>query len=181
PTLAYGVERVKGVKQAGARAGNWLTKEEAEKLVNTPVYRWRREEIPARKAIRDQAILAVMVGAGLRWSEAAGLTWEQIQQRDGRWAIIDLTGKGGRVRSVGLPPWVKVALDRWAEASGVRDGPFDDAQGRRLLDGCLSQLGVDEVTRQHFKIPVTASDGLIDLMHRAVASNWPNRLQGNLA
>lgn len=45
-TLAYGVERVKGVKQEGVRAGNWLTKEEAEKLINTPVIRWRQEEIP---------------------------------------------------------------------------------------------------------------------------------------
>ncbi len=131
PTLAYGVERVKGVKQTGVRAGNWLTKEEAEKLVNTPVYRWRRQEIPALKAIRDQAILAVMIGAGLRRSEVAGLTWEQIQQRDGRWAIIDLAGKGGRVRSVGLPPWVKVALDRWAGASGARDDSADD--GKRIF------------------------------------------------
>lgn len=42
----------------------------------------------------------------------------------------------------------------------------------------LSQLGLDEVTRQHFKIPVTASDGVIDLMHRAVASDWPNDYKG---
>ena len=107
PTLAYGVERVKGVKQEGVRAGNWLTKEDAEQLINTPVTRWRQEEIPLRKAIRDQAILAVMIGTGLRRSEVAGLTWAMIQQRDGRWAIIDLVGKRGRVRSVGIPPWVK--------------------------------------------------------------------------
>jgi integrase len=104
------------------RAGNWLTNEEAAKLINTPIYRWQREEIPVLMAIRDQAVLAVMIGTGLRRSEVAGLTWEQIQQRDGRWAIIDLIGKGSRVRSVGIPPWVKVALDRWAEAAGVRDG-----------------------------------------------------------
>ena len=30
--------------------------------------------------------------------------------------------KRGRVRSVGIPPWVKVALDRWAQAAGPRDG-----------------------------------------------------------
>lgn len=41
PTLAYGVERVKGVKQEGVRASNWLAKEEAEKLINIPVYRWQ--------------------------------------------------------------------------------------------------------------------------------------------
>ena len=43
-----------------------------------------------------------------------------------------------------------------------------------LLDARLSRLGLAEVTRQHFKIPVTASDAVIDLMHRAVNSNWPN-------
>jgi hypothetical protein len=47
-----------------------------------------------------------------------------------------------------------------------------------LLDARLSQLGLDEVTRQHFKIPVTASDGVLDLMHRAVASAWPNDYKG---
>jgi integrase/recombinase XerD len=118
-TLAYGVERVKGVKQEGVRAGNWLTREEAEELVNTPVRRWQREEIPWLKGVRDRAILAVMIGTGLRRAEVASLAWEQIQQRDGRWAIIDLVGKRSRVRSIGVPPWVKVALDSWATASGV--------------------------------------------------------------
>ena len=47
-----------------------------------------------------------------------------------------------------------------------------------LLDARLSQLGLAEVTRQHFKIPVTASDAVIDLMHRAVNSNWPNDFKG---
>lgn len=47
-----------------------------------------------------------------------------------------------------------------------------------LLDARLSRLGLAEVTRQHFKIPVTASDAVIDLMHRAVNSNWPNDYKG---
>ena len=68
--------------------------------------------------MRDQAILAVMVGTGLRRFEVAELTWEHVQQRDGRWAIINLVGKRGRVRSIGIPPWVKVALDSWVQASG---------------------------------------------------------------
>jgi integrase len=122
PALAYGVERVRGVRQEGVRAGNWMTREEAEQLVNTPILRWRRKQIPALKAIRDQAILAVMIGTGLRRSEVSGLAWEHIQQRDGRWAIIDLVGKRGRVRSIGIPPWVKVALDSWGQASGVAEG-----------------------------------------------------------
>ncbi len=162
PTLAYGVERVKGVRQEGVRAGNWLTQEQAEELVNTPINRWRQEEIPLRKAIRDQAILAVMIGTGLRRAEVAGLTWEQIQQRDGRWAIIDLVGKRGRVRSVGIPPWVKVALDQWAEACGVSDGRLFHAlnkdgrlagavrtKGGYRTDGHLTPQAIYNVVKVH--------------------------------
>jgi hypothetical protein len=45
------------------------------------------KEIPLLKVVRDQAVLAVMVGTGLRRSEVAALTWEMVQQRDGRWAM----------------------------------------------------------------------------------------------
>ncbi|MBK7916757.1 MAG: hypothetical protein IPJ94_10970 [Chloroflexi bacterium] len=47
-----------------------------------------------------------------------------------------------------------------------------------LLDARLGRLGLDEVSRQHFKIPVTASDGVVNLLHRAVASDWPNDAKG---
>lgn len=60
----------------------------------------------------------------------------------------------------------------------VGPGRVEMMQDGLLLDARLSQLGLDEVTRQHFKIPVTASDGVIDLMHQAVASDWPNDYRG---
>ena len=57
-------------------------------------------------------------------------------------------------------------------------GRVEELRSGRLLDARLTQLGLDEVTRQHFRIPVTASDGVLDLMHRAVASDWPNDFKG---
>ena len=62
----------------------------------------------------------------------------------------------------------------------IHAGPdrIEMMQDGLLLDARLSQLGLDEVTRQHFKIPVTASDAVIDLMQRAVNSNWPNDFKG---
>jgi integrase len=44
----------------------------------------------------------------------AALTLKHIQQRDGRWCIVDLMGKRRRVRTVPMPVWVKVAIDAWA-------------------------------------------------------------------
>jgi integrase len=63
------------------------------------------------------------LGCGLRRSEVAALTFKHIQQRDGRWCIVDLVGKHGRVRTVPMPTWVKVAIDAWAASAGIADGP----------------------------------------------------------
>jgi hypothetical protein len=32
--------------------------------------------------------------------------------RQGHWAVVDLIGKGGHIRTVPIPFWVKAALDR---------------------------------------------------------------------
>ena len=45
-----------------------------------------------------------------------------VQQRDVRWCIVDLIGKHGRVRTVPMPTWVKVAIDAGASVAGVTEG-----------------------------------------------------------
>jgi integrase len=113
--LAAGITRVKGVASKGVRLGNWLTVKQAQTLLNTP-------DATTTKGLRDRAILAVLLGCGLRRSEVAALTVRHIQQRDGRWCIVDLVGKHGRVRTIPMPTWVKVAMDAWTAASGIADG-----------------------------------------------------------
>jgi site-specific recombinase XerD len=113
--LASGVGRVKGVKREGIRTGNWLTVHQAEKLINAP-------DISTFKGKRDRALLAVLIGCGLRREETALLTLEHIQQRDARWVVVDMKGKGGRVRTVPMPSWTKVAIDDWTLAAGFTSG-----------------------------------------------------------
>jgi len=67
-------------------------------------------------------MLAVLLACGLRRSEVAALAFSHIQQRDGRWCIVDLVGKHGRVRTAPLPTWVKVAIDAWTSAAGLIEG-----------------------------------------------------------
>jgi site-specific recombinase XerD len=115
PQLAAGVGKVKGVKSAGTRAGNWLTQLEAQALLDAP-------EGETLKGTRDQALLGVLLGCGLRRSELAALDFVHVQQRDGRWAIVDIIGKGQRVRTVPMPAWTKVLIDRWSAAAGLHQG-----------------------------------------------------------
>src|SRR6202795_3380754 len=98
PELANGITRVKGVKSKGVRLGNWLTVRQAQTLLNTP-------DVSTTKGLRDRAILAVLLGCGLRRSEVAALTLRHIQQRDSRWCIVALVGKHGRVRTIPIPTW----------------------------------------------------------------------------
>jgi integrase len=64
----------------------------------------------------------LLVGCGLRRAEAAALTLEHFEQRDGRWVILDIRGKGGRVRTIPVPSWVKAAVDRWIAAAQLAGG-----------------------------------------------------------
>jgi integrase len=113
--VAAGIDQVPGVKQTGTRAGNWLTRAQAETLINLP-------DPATLKGKRDRALLALLVGCGLRRGEAVALTDEHLQPRDGRWVIVDLRGKHGRLRTIAVPAWVKQAVDLWRAAAGIGEG-----------------------------------------------------------
>jgi hypothetical protein len=50
-----------------------------------------------------------------------GADFTHVQQRDGRWCIVDLKGKHGRVRTAPMPTWVKLAIDAWTSAASIVD------------------------------------------------------------
>ena len=139
PELAAGIARVKSAKSMGVRTGNWLSLKQAQALLNAP-------DITTTKGLRDRAIIAVLLGCGLRRSEVAALTVGHIQQRDGRWCIVDLLGKHGRIRTIPMPTWVKVAIDAWAAAAGIAGAVFrpvnrgDQVQGTALSEKVVWQL-----------------------------------------
>lgn len=138
-TVAQGIGRVRGVKRNGTRTGNWLTHDQAEALLRAP-------DLSTLKGKRDQALLAVLVGCGLRRSEVSDLRFELIQQRDARWCIVDLTGKGTRVRTVPMPAWTKAAIDAWSEAAGITTGRVfrPMAKGSRITGDVLLPQNIME-------------------------------------
>jgi len=115
PELAAGIRRIKGLKKLGVRLGNWLSPKEARALWQSP----NRETL---KGKRDRAIIAVLLGCGLRRRELADLSFDHLQRREDRWAIVDLVGKGGHVRTVPVPDWVKPFLDEWFSAAEIMTG-----------------------------------------------------------
>jgi len=115
PELAAGISRVRGVKQLGFRSGNWLSAEQSSEVLKHACG-------DSMRAKRDYAMLAMLFGCGFRRSELVGLELDDIQMRQGHWAVVDLIGKGGHIRTVPIPNLVKAALDQWTGAANVTEG-----------------------------------------------------------
>jgi site-specific recombinase XerD len=141
PELAAGIRRVKGVRRIGVRLGNWLTPEQGRRLLDSATPSTPR-------GLRDHAMVAMLIGCGLRRAELLALNLESIQQREEHWVIADLVGKGGHVRTVPIPAWVKSAVDAWTAAPGITHGPVFRAinkAGRVWGDGMSPKVLWDVV------------------------------------
>jgi site-specific recombinase XerD len=153
PELAAGISRVKGVKQLGFRSGNWLSTEQSSKVLKHACG-------DSMRAKRDYAMLAMLFGCGFRRSELVGLELDEVQMRQGHWAVVDLIGKGGHIRTVPIPQWVKAALDQWIRAAGVTEGRIFRAVARAekvwgkgisqnvvwyVVKGCCERAGLEHI------------------------------------
>jgi hypothetical protein len=109
---------------------------------------------------RDYAMLALLFGCGLRRSELVGLEMSDVQKRQEHWAIVDLIGKGGHIRTVPIPEWAKRALDEWTVAAGIRDGKIFRRVSRTgnvwgkaisqnvvwyVVKGCCEKAGLERI------------------------------------
>src|SRR5262249_28991679 len=92
----------------------------AEQTLKTQIRRVGSQDTTPRK--RDRANIAVLLGCGLRRRELADLSFDHLQRREDRWAIVDLVRKSGHVRTVPVPDWVKGFLDVWFRAAGIISG-----------------------------------------------------------
>jgi integrase len=143
---AANLTEVPNIAEKGIRVGNWLTREQAKALLAVP----NRSAI---KGKRDYAILALLVGCALRRQELAQLDVEKIQMRDGRCVIVDLRGKGGRVRTVAIPVWVKSAIDAWMAAGSIDKGRLlrQVLKGGKVKGETLTDWSVWSVVEQSAK------------------------------
>jgi site-specific recombinase XerD len=153
PDLAAGISRVRGVKQLGQRSGNWLSLEQSSQVLS----RARGDHMRKK---RDYAMLALLFGCGLRRSELVGLEMSDVQQRQEHWAIVDLIGKGGHIRTVPIPAWAKRALDEWTAAAGIKEGKIFRRVSRTgkvwgkaisqnvvwyVVKGCCEKAGLERI------------------------------------
>ncbi len=114
----------------------------------------QHESLPwVLKGKRDYAILALLTGCAIRRNELALLDVATIQQREGRWVLADLEGKGRRVRTVAIPLWVKHGIHSWRTAANIKEGRLLRAirKGGKIEGETLSDWAVWSVVEQAAK------------------------------
>lgn len=143
-SVSQAIRRVPNIKRQGRKLGNWLSRDQAAAMLDAP-------DAGTLKGLRDRAILSVMLGAGLRRDEVVSLHIAHLQQREARWVILDLLGKHNRTRTVPIASWVKVAIDKWTHAGGIRDGALfrPVLKGGRLQAGAMNAQAIWDVVQQY--------------------------------
>jgi integrase/recombinase XerC len=108
-------------------------------------------------AARDWAVLLLLYGAGLRISEALGITGKALPLGE----VLSVTGKRDKTRIVPLLPQVRAAVEAYVSACpygsardeplfrGARGGPLDPAIIRRAVQAARVRLGLSERTTPH--------------------------------
>jgi site-specific recombinase XerD len=116
---------------------------------------------------RNRALLALLYTTGLRVSEACGLCWADLKERDGS-AQITVVGKGRRTRSVFAPAAI------WVQLFGVREGadphapvfrsrsgkPLERSRVLRIVRDAAARAGVPEGVTTHWLRHAHASHAL---------------------
>ncbi len=112
---------------------------------------------PAWTALRDQALLTLLWGCGLRISEALALRGSDLPLPD----TLRITGKGGKTRAAPVMPEVRDVVDAYVVAlpspvgadaplfRAVRGGPLTPRHAQATVQRLRGRLGLSDRTTPH--------------------------------
>jgi site-specific recombinase XerD len=112
---ADAIMEIENVPNRGVRTGYWLTPRQAKELMTVPDQETLRGK-------QQMVVLGLLMGCALRREEAADVTVDMIQPRNSHWVIANIEGKGNKVRTVPIPPWVLNVINVWRDAAGIKSG-----------------------------------------------------------
>jgi site-specific recombinase XerD len=130
---AVDIANVKGTTELRGRA---LTKTEVSSIMKV----CRADQ--SNTGIRDAALLAILLGTGVRRSEVVGLDLKDFDPQSG--ALKVRGGKGGKDRTVYLPSSGRRIVSEWLKVRGVLAGPllYPVSKGKRVMRRRLTDQSV---------------------------------------
>ena len=173
------IKMVKGLKaiyrkgQSQSLKARWLTLEEMQQLCSVDVGKGhgKRESF--------KALVTLLCLTGLRIEEAASLKCGQVQEVQGRWALVDVLTKGGKLETFPLPQTAFEALRPNLEGFEDRESIFHwtASNMRQLLKKAKDALRWESLTphdlRRSFARVAVDSGASIDQVCAALGHASP--------
>lgn len=130
---AVSIESVRENRELRGRA---LSEEEIKALVEVC------QQDKSKTGRRDEAMLAILLGTGLRRTEVVNLNLLDFDPSTGALRIID--GKGGKNRTVYLPKSASLVVQQWLKYRGVKNGPllYPISKGKRVMKRRMTDQAV---------------------------------------
>jgi integrase len=103
------------------------------------------------QALRDTAIIALLLCTGIREMELCALNVPDLRQRAGDELVLHIReGKGAKERTVpyGELSWALAIVDKWLAAAGIESGPVFRGfykGGRRIRPGRLTVRAINQI------------------------------------
>jgi site-specific recombinase XerC len=80
----------------------------------------------------------MLIGCVLRTAEIVAVKIQDFEFREEHWVLADLIGKGGHMRTVPVPDWVKGAVDAWIRTARLQNDALFRVSGKRARFGADS-------------------------------------------
>jgi integrase/recombinase XerC len=140
--------RIRGIKLAARTVPRWLSRAEQQRLVNafdrTVQLAMTLADHPAAglavQAVRDRALLVLLLNTGLRVLEVVSLTLDDVTLNGRSGAVFVRDGKGGKARTIPLNGRTRELLDEYLALRPAHSS-------RRLFVGQRGPIGSRQVLR----------------------------------
>lgn len=134
---------VKTPKIQGAKAGTWLSESQMQALLNAP-------DTTTLAGRRDKAVLALLMGCGMRRSEVVALTWGHLVQYEDRWVIKNMSRKHGRVQAyIPVAPWVKKVIDLYSVGGKPNQKVITSVDQHGNVGEGISVIGIYHIVKKY--------------------------------
>jgi integrase len=147
-------EAITNTTSKGEKAHNWLSPADVRKLLATC------DASPL--GVRDRVVLSLLVGAGLRRAELAGLDFSHITWQPGKGGklrtVLNVTGKGDKARIIPISDALANLIDQWHKPTGGRGRIARKIYKSGRLGGGLSESAIFKIVNEHGKAAFKRDD-----------------------